>query len=225
MKNLNNIIARSQRLMLDENWNRQVEMGAAAQRAGSLSGKGGGTNDLAALEAMAFGSAPSTPTPSYTPIPENFRAPRNPMITDDGKPIQILHEERAPERTNSKIPKAILESYKKTPSPTADSMGMMSPPASYYQPQTTAPRQPIVEQQYVPQQYVPQPQGGGIDYGYIKYMIEEAVNNCLRGQLNEGLNLSELKGMRIGPGSVIQLLDTKGNLYEGKLTLKKRAKT
>ena len=27
-KNLNNIIARSQRLMLDENWNRQVEMGA-----------------------------------------------------------------------------------------------------------------------------------------------------------------------------------------------------
>ena len=222
MKNLNNIIARSQRLMLDENWNRQVEMGAAAQRAGSLSGKGNGGNDLAAFEAIAFGSAPSTTAPSYTPIPENFSAPRSAMITDDGKPIQILHEEKAPERTNSKIPKAILESYKKTPSPIADGMSMMTPPASYYQPQTTAPRQQIVEQQYVPQQYTPQ--AGGIDYNYIKYMIEEAVNNCMKGQLNEGMNLSELKGMRIGPGSVIQLLDTKGNLYEGKLTLKKKAK-
>ena len=226
MKNLNNIIARSQRLMLDENWNRQVEGAAAATRAGSLNGNKGGSNDLAALEAMAFGGV-STPTTQYVPIPDGYNSPRGAMITDDGKPIQILHEERGVERqnTNSKIPKAILESYKKTPSPTMDAMGMMSPPTSYYQPTTTAPRQQGVEQQYTPQpQYVPQPQAGGIDYNYLKYMIEEAVSNCMKGQLNEGMNLSELRGMRIGPGSVIQLLDAKGNLYEGKLTLKKKAK-
>lgn len=224
MKNLNNIIARSQRLMFDENWNRQVEGAAAAQRAGSINGGKSGGNDLAALEALAFGGV-STPTTQYTPIPEGYNTPKGAMITDDGKPIQILQEERTPiNKGNTKIPKAILESYKKTPSPIMDGMSMMAPPASYYQPSTTVPRQQVVEQ-YTPQpQYTPQSQAGGIDYNYIKYMIEEAVNNCMRGQLNEGMNLSELKGMRIGPGSVIQLLDTKGNLYEGKLTLKKKAK-
>lgn len=221
-KDLNNIIARSQRLMLDENWNRQVEMGAAAQRAGSLNGRKSGTNDLAALEAMAFG----TPAPSvgvtYNPIPENFTMPKT-HTTDDGKPIQILQEQHTPvDRSNSKIPKAIFESFQKTPSMTADGLGMLTPPASYFTPQ----QQQVTEQRYTqPQaQYTPQPSAGGIDYGYIKYMIEEAVSSAMRTRLDESMNLAEMKGMRIGPGSVIQLLDKNGNLYEGKLTLKKRAK-
>lgn len=222
-KNLNNIIARSQRLMLDENWNRQVEMGAAAQRAGSMNGKSGGGNDLAALEAMAFGTSAPSAGIKYNPIPENFVAPKA-HITDDGRPIQILHEEHVPvDRSNSKIPKAILESYQKTPSPTADAMSMMAPPQSYY-----APQQQVTEQRYAqPQaqpQYIPQPTAGGIDYGYIKYMIEEAVNNAMRTRLDESMNMSEMKGMRIAPGGVIQFLDKNGNLFEGKLTLKKKAK-
>lgn len=219
-KNLNNIIARSQRLMLDENWNRQVEMGAAAQRAGSLNGKNNGGNDLAALEAMAFGSPAPSAGVTYNPIPENFSMPKNRM-TDDGKPIQILQEQHTPiDRSNSKIPKAILESFEKTASPIADGMSMLKPPASYYT------QQPVTEQRYTPQpqpQYTPQQAAGGIDYGYIKYMIEEAVGNAMRTRLDESMNLAEMKGMRIGPGSVIQLLDKNGNLYEGKLTLKKKA--
>lgn len=221
-KNLNNIIARSQRLMLDENWNRQVEMGAAAQRAGSLNGKGGGTNDLAALEAMAFGTPAPSAGVTYNPIPENFTMPKN-HTTDDGKPIQILQEQHTPvDRSNSKIPKAILESFEKTASPIADGMSMLKPPASYYAQQ----QQPVTEQRYAqPQpQYVPQPSAGGIDYGYLKYMIEEAVNNAMRTRLDESMNLTEMKGMRIAPGGVIQFLDKNGNLFEGKLTLKKKAK-
>ena len=220
-KNLNNIIARSQRLMLDENWNRQVEMGAAAQRAGSMNGKNNGTNDLAALEAMAFGSPAPSAGVTYNPIPENFTMPKNRM-TDDGKPIQILQEQHTPvDRSNSKIPKAILESFEKTASPTADSMSMLNPPASYY-----TPRQQVTEQQYTQpqQQYIPQPSAGGVDYGYLKYMIEEAVSNAMRTRLDESMNLTEMKGMRIAPGGVIQFLDKNGNLYEGKLTLKKKAK-
>ena len=220
-KNLNNIIARSQRLMLDENWNRQVEMGAAAQRAGSMNGKSGG-NDLAALEAMAFGTSSPSAGVTYNPIPENFVAPKT-HITDDGRPIQILHEERVPiDRSNSKIPKEILESYRKNPSPTADAMSMMAPPESYYG------TQQVTEQRYAqPQaqpQYIQQPTGGGIDYHYIKYIIEEAVNNAMRTRLDESMNMAEMKGMRIAPGGVIQFLDKSGNLYEGKLTLKKKAK-
>lgn len=64
------------------------------------------------------------------------------------------------------------------------------------------------------------PQSAGIDYNYIKYMIKEALQENSK-QLNES-GMSDFRGMRIS-GNKIQFIDNKGNLYEGVLTLKKRA--
>lgn len=58
---MQSILGKAQKMMLDENFNRQVEMAASLQRPQSMNGGGG--NDLSALEAQAFGySMPSTLT-------------------------------------------------------------------------------------------------------------------------------------------------------------------
>lgn len=79
-------------------------------------------------------------------------------------------------------------------------------------------------QQPMQQQYQQSSNVGGIDYNYIKYLINESITEALKRQpLNEGNNLTNCLGMRMLPGNKFQFMDTKGNLYEGVLTLKKRA--
>lgn len=216
--NLNNVLAKAQKMMLDENWNRQVEIGAAAQRAGSING-GGNKYDpsLAAMEEMAFGSSSMRPDTGYNrnPIPQNVRIRQSSY--NDGTPVQIIQEQHAPRSTNSKLPKEILESFEQMPSPIDDSYGMT--PGSVLD---TLNLPQINEQQYQMQQ--PQPRQGGIDYAYIKYLIDESIKSHMGGMLNENASLTNFKGMRLAQGGVIQFIDTKGNLFEGKLVLKKKAK-
>lgn len=220
--NIDNAIARAQRLMLDENWNRQVEVGAAAQAGRKI--RGGG-NDLAALEAQAFGYS-SAPQVDYAPITEETlmsaaRRARGGAYNDGGKPIQILQEQyQAPNPQNSKLPKSVLESFAKTPPLSGDDSYSTPPPSYYGAPQYQQP-QPQYQQ---PQPQYQQPQYsniGGIDYGLIKRLVNEAIQES-KGLLTEGVG-ANMKGMRITDGSVIQFIDTKGNLYEGTLKLKKRA--
>ena len=213
--NIDNAIARAQRLMLDENWNRQVEVGAAAQAGRKI--RGGG-NDLAALEAQAFGYS-SAPQVDYAPITEETlmsaaRRARGGAYNDGGKPIQILQEQyQAPTPQNSKLPKSVLESFAQTP-PLSGDDPYSTPPPSYY----GAPQYQQPQQQYQQPQYS---NIGGVDYGLIKRLVNEAIQES-RGLLTEGVG-TNMKGMRITDGSVIQFIDTKGNLYEGTLKLKKRA--
>jgi len=217
---IDNVLARAQRMMLDENWNAQVEMGAAAQRAGSLNGSKNTGNDLAAFEAHAFGSV-STPAVgvNFTPIPEEAKRQKaRAMITDSGKPIQMLSESTQQRNIrNSQLPKNVIESFAAQPPLSGDDDYSM-PPASYY-PQSASPqRQVVVEQQYQPQ--IQQP--AGIDYNALKYIINECIKENMKS-INESTNMTDFRGMRIGNGSVIQFVDSKGNLYEGKLVLKKKA--
>lgn len=220
--NLNNVLAKAQRMMLDEDWNRQVEIGAAAQRAGSLNGKGGYDPSIAAMEQIAFGTPSVAPTTGYekNPIPNNVNI-RGSRI-NDGTPVQIIQEQHTPrDLSKSKLPKAILDSFENTPSP-VEAFGYETAPSSVLESlnlQETTPNTVITERTVAPQV-----NNGGIDYNYIKYLIDESIERHLRGSVNEGLNLSDIKGMRIAQGSIIQFVDTKGNLYEGKLTLKKKAK-
>lgn len=226
--NINNAIARAQKLMFDENWNRQVEIAGEAQRGKSITGRGGG-NDLAALEAQAFGRSASAPQQQYAPITEDVlrRADKSfRPLTDDGKPIQILSEQYVPPtQSNSRLPKSVLKSFEETP-PLSGDDGYSEVPASYFgapQQQYTPQPQYVPQQQYAPQpQYVPQPQyAGAIDYNVIKQIVKEAISEGGSGLLTEGS--ASLRGMRIANGSVIQFIDTKGNLYEGVLKLKKKA--
>lgn len=217
--NIDNVLARAQRMMLDENWNAQVEMGAAAQRAGSINGGNSHSNDLAALEAQAFGASAPSVSVNYTPIPESSKRQRtHAMINDDGKPIQMLSETRQQtDMQNSRLPKSVLDSFANQP-PLSGYDDYSTPPASYYSTSAPAPRQVVTEQQYAQQSQ----QSYGIDYNALKYIINECIKENLK-TINESSALTDFRGMRIGNGSVIQFLDSKGNLYEGKLVLKKKA--
>lgn len=61
----------------------------------------------------------------------------------------------------------------------------------------------------------------GIDYSLIKTIVNESIRENLKeirkGILAEG---TTLKGIKIAKGNKIQLVDSKGNLYEGVLKLK-----
>ena len=215
--NLNNVLAKAQRMMLDEDWNRQVEIGAAAQRAGSINGNKGYDPAIAAMEQAAFGTTsmqPSTTGYEKNPIPSNYAPSYQHGQYGQSSPVQIIQEQAsAPSQMNSKLPKSILESFERMPSPI---------------PAEGAPTSVLeglqLEQYPQSQPGKRAPVGAGIDYNYIKYLIDESIERHMKGSLNEGINLSDIKGMRIANGSVIQFIDTKGNLYEGKLTLKKKVK-
>ena len=217
MKNINNVIARAQRMMLDENWNHQVEAAAAVQAKG-MNGGGRG-NDLAMLEQAAFGTTYSgAPTRNVQQINPNYMQQTSipPYMRDDGKPIQILQETQAApiDKSKSRIPKAIIESFQKTPAMSGDIDSPLQAPF-------IIPEQAVQMPMASPQVPV-SPVGGVIDYNYIKYLIDESIKANLK-QINEGATLPNIRGMKIGNDSVIQFLDTKGNLYEGKLVLKKKA--
>ena len=185
---MNSILSKAQKLMLDPGFNAAVESKAAAF-AGRKSGNGSNVNDLRMFEAQAFG----------TPIKSND--------------IEYLTE--APQQRNpaqTKFPKSVIESFKETPVMTNVEVGNYVP-QSYF-----ASGNAVPQQQYVPQ--VPQSQ---IDYNYIKHLVSEAIKENISGLLTESNNSAPLKGMRIYNGNTIQFIDSKGNLYEGTLKLKKRA--
>jgi hypothetical protein len=69
------------------------------------------------------------------------------------------------------------------------------------------------------QQYIPS--NNGIDYTIIKAIVEECVKRNLEGIKESILSESALKTVRLGGNNKIQLVDSKGNLYESTLTFKK----
>ena len=185
-------------------------MGLLDNIAAQNSGKPGkrGVNDLAYLEQQAFGYGAKPSTVTYTP------------------PVQ----QTAPQRQFSNS--ALQESFAKTPPisgnnfPGAESMGMT---ASGYQPGASLLTEQRAQQQFVqPQQvYQPQPQYipqqvNGIDYNTIKYLVSEAIKENLAELKQSMLTESSLRGISMPGGNKIQFLDSKGNVYEGQLILKKK---
>ena len=87
--------------------------------------------------------------------------------------------------------------------------------------------QPVMVNETMNQGYMQMPQqmpdGGGINYNYLKFFIMEAVKECVKPMLNETRSGNEFRGLVMRGGNKIQLLDRQGNLYEAELKLKKRA--
>lgn len=223
-RNFINALARAQQLIHDTNFNRQVETAAAFER--GKNGGGGSSSDIAGLDAMVFGVGTSTPP--------RQQAPQRRMVAEQQsyggyEPIQQIQPQPR-DLSKSKLPKEILESFASNPTPesyfegTVSKMEGLDALMGGGQRQAVAEAvrpQPVQQRQAAPQQYIPQ--GGGIDYEYVKYLVREAVKEAM-GTLNESVGMSGMRGMCIGEGNVIQFLDKKGNVYEGKLVLKKKAK-
>lgn len=167
-------------------------------KAASFAGRSnnGGVADISSLEREAFGGL-------Y-----------------EEKPIQMIQvdENNLGDKRFAKLPAAIRESFQKTPPLTGQDntvMGQMTSNLSLNE-QAPEPRRMSVP--------VPNGNVGGIDYSLIKAIIDESVrrqfDEMKKGMLNENF----VRGMRVAKGNKIQFLDSAGNLYEGVLTLKKKAK-
>lgn len=142
-----------------------------------------------------------------------------------------------PQQNNaSKLPRAIMESIASNPlddvmneystgGSVLDSLGYT--PKSQresiqeqYVPETySAPAQPYYQPVQQPQ-YMVQPMGG-IDYNYIRTIVNECVQANIKQIKEEILKESTLKTIRVGGENKIQLIDNKNNLYESKLEFKK----
>lgn len=141
-------------------------------------------------------------------------------------------------KTETKLPKVIAESMAKNPinyneyGSIIDDMNL-SPKTQntyssniqenhgYLYPQQNT--SPIPQQPYYNQpQYTPQPQQSfGVDYNYIRSIVNECVQNNLQQIKQEILNESSLKTIRLGKDNKIQLIDNGNNLFESKLEFKK----
>ena len=194
-------ISKASRLM-NEDFMRRVDNADAMRKGKPV--KGG--NDLAYLDEQVFGRG-SSRTNTYVP--------------------QQTRENAQPRQFSNSV---LQDSFTQTPPmsgsnfPGAETMGIMP---SGYQPGasliTEQRNQQFVQQpqQVYQPQYQPQ-QMGGIDYNMIKYLVSEAIKENMaaikQGMLNEGA----IAGIRMPGGNKIQFLDSKGNVYEGQLILKKK---
>lgn len=140
--------------------------------------------------------------------------------------------------TESRLPKAIMDSIRSNPLDNVQSeystAGSILDNIDYtpkrrepiqenYVHETYSPvQQPVYQQQpmyHQPQQYMAQPMG--IDYNYIRAIVNECVQANIQAIKAEILKESALKTIRIGGENKIQLIDNKNNLYESRLEFKK----
>lgn len=72
-------------------------------------------------------------------------------------------------------------------------------------------------------QQVPVMQPAGIDSNYLKFLVKEAVKECMDDLKKELLNETTIKGFKMGSNNKLMFIDGKNNLWEGEMKLKKKA--
>ena len=61
-----------------------------------------------------------------------------------------------------------------------------------------------------------------VDYNYIKYLIDESIKANLAELKSSLLSEGTIAGMKVKQGGTIAFVDTKNNIFEAKLVLKKK---
>lgn len=221
MKSFEEIIGNAQKLMLDEDFNRKVN---AKANAFSKNRNGGKPADLARMEEAVFGYSSAPSQINEAPQMPQQQYYQQPTMSSSAPRIDYrnLADKKKQERITSngqsaldRLPAAIRESIRKTPLMSDDSWpldetGNVRQPAQKTTPINEAPiptQQPIITG------------GGAVDYGVIKAIVNECLREHSKNILNESIS-----AFHIGNGNVIQFMDKKGNIFEGTLKLKKKAK-
>lgn len=131
------------------------------------------------------------------------------------KAVQRL-EQADYESNLSKLPDAIRESFVKLP-PQSDKTPISSVVEKL--------SKNLIQEEKV-HTPVSIPQTGVVDYSLIKLIVKECVKESLaemKGSMLTESSSPSFRGMRIADGNKFQFIDSKGNLYEGVLKLKKKA--
>ena len=129
---------------------------------------------------------------------------------------------------NSKLPKNILDSMLNNPinvTPANSGFGSVLGALDTDELERSVPAQMPrrrLNEASQPQQ-MPMMQPAGFDSNYLKFLVKEAVKECMEEMKGEVLNESTLKGLKIAGGNKIMLVDQKGNLFEATMQLKKKA--
>lgn len=188
--------------MLDENFNKQVENHARqSQGKPALDNAIGNTSNFNMQEAL---SQPKTTQ----------------ALSNDEQ-----EKEEAFNTNLSKLPKVLQESFKKQKPLTGESME--SKIIAEVQKNLVVEDVPTQSSaQFVNRGQVAPSISPQVDYSLIKTIIDESVKRNLeeikKTMLNESVIAPTFRGMKIADGNKIQFLDSKGNLYEGVLKLKKK---
>lgn len=130
---------------------------------------------------------------------------------------------------NTKLPKQILDSMLNNPinvTPSSAGFGSVldGMDTGELERSTPAPVQRRkLNETVMPQQQVPMMQPAGFDSNYLKFLVKEAVKECMDDMKKELLNETTVRGFKVGNGNKLMLVDNKGNLYEGEMKLKKKA--
>ncbi len=188
----NNAFSRAVTLMNDKRFNAIVE-----SKSRNTQKSNSGSNDLSHLEAQAFGYS------------------QTPSVIDE----QYVQQQVVPNGRSaaSVLPQAIRESFNNLPPQQVNVP--LSPLDNVQVIKESQLKRQIIEE--TPQLYV---QNSGINYEIIKALIDESISrhlNEIKRSLITETN-SNLKGLRLVEGNKIMLVDKKGNIYEGKLELKKK---
>lgn len=153
-------------------------------------------------------------------IESSFNDDGNTVLMESPKPktmpTQPMQRATINESRGSKLPKEILESFKKEP--IGSGMGMAELPQELFEAQTVK-EEPIVETRQVVTETVQQP----IDYSMIRMIVEESVRKNIsaftKKLMTENKNNDSLDAM-ISTNGGFKFLTKNGDIYEAKLIKK-----
>ena len=155
--------------------------------------------------------------PSMQSVPQSMREAYDPMdYTKRGGAI------------NTKLPKNILESMINNPidvTPSSAGFGSVldGMDTGELERSTPAPIQRRrLNEAAQPQQQMPMMQPAGFDSNYLKFLVKEAVKECMEDVKKEILNETTIRAFKMGPNNKLMFIDGKNNLWEGEMKLKKK---
>lgn len=129
---------------------------------------------------------------------------------------------------NTKLPKNILESMLNNPinvTPASAGFGSILEGLDTDELERSVPVQMPRRRlnESAPVQQMPAMQPAGIDSNYLKFLVKEAVKECMEDMKKEILNETTIRAFKMGANNKLMFIDGKNNLWEGEMKIKKKA--